>query len=368
MPPDIDLRLLVPAPVRRIPADLGVVVCFVLVTGLSVLLPVVRDWPIRLLLAMPFVLFVPGYVVIAALFPERKSTDREKSVGPERSAKSERPAESEGTAEVGSTVERVRSRFDGGIGLLDRFALSFGASIAVVPLIGLVLDFTPWGIRLVPVVVAVGGFTLLTTALAVVRRWNVPDAERFSVPFRRWGAAIRTSFLHPETRVDAALNVVVVLCVLLAVASVGYAVTVPNDGENVTEFYLLSRADNGTFTAGGYPTDLTTGERKSVYVGVKNHGHQRNRYTVVVLVQRLDTTGNGNGASVRNQRELTRVHAVVGPNETWRTKTTLDPEMTGDHLRVQYLLYEGPVPNEPSQRTAAQELHLWVNVSNGGNS
>ncbi|KZN22507.1 hypothetical protein A4G99_20185 [Haladaptatus sp. R4] len=127
MAPDIDLRLLVPAPVRRIPTDLGVVVCFVLVTGLSVLLPVVRDWPIRLLLAMPFVLFVPGYVVIAALFPEGKSADRETSAGPERPAESERSAESEETAEVGSTVERVRSRFDGGIGLLDRFALSFGA-------------------------------------------------------------------------------------------------------------------------------------------------------------------------------------------------------------------------------------------------
>lgn len=362
MPSDIDLRLLVPAPVRRIPTDLGVVTVFVLLTCLSVLLPVVRDWPLRLLLAMPFVLFVPGYVLIAALFPESgpagNEADRSTDGADRPTDGTDRPTDD------GSAAERIRARFDAGIDLLERTALSFGASIAIVPLLGLVLDFTPWGIRLVPVVVAVAGFTLLTTAVAAVRRWNVPESERFSVPFRRWGAAIRTALFRPETRLDAALNVVLVVCVLLAVASVGYAVTVPNDGENFTEFSLLSRTDDGGLTAGGYPTDFTVGERKSVYVGVKNHGHQRERYTVVVLLQRVNTAGNS--ATVRHQRELTRVHSVVGPNGTWRTKTTIEPRMTGNHLRVQYLLYEGTVPNHPSAKTATRELHLWVNVSNGG--
>ena len=350
MPRDIDRRLLVPAPVRRVPADLGVVVLFVILTCLSVLLPVVRDWPVRLLLAMPFVLFIPGYVVIAALFPEAESGGD----GSEKSTDDDSP------------VGRVRGRFAAGIGFLDRAALSFGASIAIVPLLGLLLDFTPWGIRLVPVVVAVAGFTLLTTVVAVVRRWNVPESERFSVPFRRWGAAVRTTLRHPETRVDAVLNVVLVLCVLLAVASVGYAVTVPNEGENFTEFSLLSRADNGTLTASGYPTDFTAGERKPVYIAVKNHGHERERYTVVVLLQRVNTAGNS--ATVGNERELTRVHSAVDPDETWRTKTVLEPRITGDHLRIQYLLYDGHVPANPSEETASQELHLWVNVSNGQKS
>jgi uncharacterized membrane protein len=55
------------------------------------------------------VLFFPGYVFITALFPEKKELDN-----------------------------------------LERLALSLGLSIAIVPLIGLLLNYTPWGIRLIP--------------------------------------------------------------------------------------------------------------------------------------------------------------------------------------------------------------------------
>ena len=62
---------------------------------------------LRIILGLPFILFLPGYTLTAALFPRR--TD---------------------------------------LGSIERVALSFGLSIAVVPLIGLILNYTPWGIRL----------------------------------------------------------------------------------------------------------------------------------------------------------------------------------------------------------------------------
>jgi len=37
-----------------------------------------------------------------------------------------------------------------GIGGIAKIALSFGLSIAVVPIIGLILNYTPWGIRIEP--------------------------------------------------------------------------------------------------------------------------------------------------------------------------------------------------------------------------
>jgi len=63
----------------------------------------------------------------------------------------------------------------------ERIALSFGLSIAVVPLMGLALNYTPFGIRLVPILVVLSVFTVSLAVVACVRRLGLPDGERFVV-------------------------------------------------------------------------------------------------------------------------------------------------------------------------------------------
>lgn len=53
---------------------------------------------------------------------------------------------------------------------LTRFALSVGLSLALVPLAGLVLNYTPFGIRLYPVAFSIGGLTLIFLGLALRRK------------------------------------------------------------------------------------------------------------------------------------------------------------------------------------------------------
>jgi hypothetical protein len=79
---------------------------------------------IRWVLGSLFVLFIPGYVTVEALFPKGRELDT-----------------------------------------IERFALSVGLSLALVPLVGLLLNYTPWGIRLNPIVVSL---TILTVGLATV--------------------------------------------------------------------------------------------------------------------------------------------------------------------------------------------------------
>jgi uncharacterized membrane protein len=57
--------------------------------------------------------------------------------------------------------------------------------IAIVPLIGLALNYMPFGIRLVPILVALSVFTILLALAAGVRRGLVSDGERFVV--EGWG-------------------------------------------------------------------------------------------------------------------------------------------------------------------------------------
>ena len=88
---------------------------------------------LRIILGIPFLLFFPGYALAAALFTKGRGMD---------------------------AVERV--------------ALSFGLSIAVVPLIGLILKYTSWGIRLETVLYSVASLIFITSVIAWVRRRVAP--------------------------------------------------------------------------------------------------------------------------------------------------------------------------------------------------
>lgn len=322
--------LLLPKPVRDLPADLAAVLILVGVTLATVLLPGVRETPLRVLFGLPYVLFLPGYALIAALFPE---------VG-------------------GRESDGEREGIDG----IERVALSFGLSIAVVPLVGLVLNFTPWGIRLLPILVSVSGLTVLLVAVAAVRRWELPEEERFRVPYRTWVASARGELFEPASRADAALNVLLVVSVLLAAASVGYAVAVPKQGEAFTEFYVLTESEDGDLVADDYPTNFTQGESQPLVVGIGNHEHEAVSYTVVVELQRVAFVNN-NTTRVLAEEELRRFSVRVADNGTHQATKSIAPTMTGERLRLTFLLYKGDPQGDPSVETAYRDLHLWINVT-----
>jgi len=85
---------------------------------------------IRWVLGSVFVLYLPGYTLIQFLFSEKKELDS-----------------------------------------LERFALSVGLSLAVVPLIGLILNYLPWGIRLAPITVSLSLFVVSFAILAAARKY-----------------------------------------------------------------------------------------------------------------------------------------------------------------------------------------------------
>ncbi len=53
---------------------------------------------------------------------------------------------------------------------LIRVALSIGLSLAIVPLIGLVLNYTPFGIKLCPIVSSLGGLTIILLVLGLAKK------------------------------------------------------------------------------------------------------------------------------------------------------------------------------------------------------
>lgn len=340
---DTTWRALLPPSLRSFPADLTAVALLVVLTVGAALLPVVRETPLRIGLGLPFVLFAPGYALVAALFPDAGA-----SPGDDESRRANGPA--------GSTRE-------GGIDGLERVALSFGASIAVSPLVGVVLNFTPWGIRPVPTLVSLGGVTLVAASVGAQRRAALDPEDRFRVPYERWVAEARAELFEPETRTDAALNVLLAASVLLAVGTVGYVAVTPSPGEGFSEFSLLTERDDGTLVADDYPTEFVVGEPGSLVVGVENREGEPASYTVVSEIQRVRVENNS--TAVLKSEPLLRFSPTVGANETWRRQHEVAPTMTGDRLRLTYLLYRGDPPSDPTTANAYRSLHLWVNVTQG---
>ncbi|QAY20997.1 DUF1616 domain-containing protein [Halorubrum ezzemoulense] len=367
-----DVWLVIPHPIRRLPADLAAVVILTLLTLATVFVPVVNETPLRVGFGLTFVLFLPGYAFIAALFPESGSesppaetAEQSKQTASTDDSTPQPVPGTEAAAEYGNT-ETVNSdpTDSSGIDGIERTALSFGLSIAIVPLIGLILNFTPWGIRLVPIATSVAGFTLICVAVAAQRRWELPPDERFVVPYRDWIGAIKQELFDPDDRVDGTLNIVLAISVLLAIGSVGYAVAVPPQGEQFTEFYLLTENPDGELVADGYPETMTRGETAELIVGIGNNEYQSTTYTVVVQVQEVNTTDNS--TTVLDRTEIDRFEVTVPHNETHHQQHTLRPPQTGENLRVQYLLYNGSLPDTPTSENAYRNLHLWIDVEGTG--
>ena len=348
------------ATVRGLPADLAFVLGILALAVASIFIPVINQSPIRVLFALPVMLFIPGYVFIAALFPEAgDTTDRDDETTPTESADTDPSATDPAAQSVSKTAAAIAAE-RGGIDGIERVALSFGTSIAIVPLIGLVLNFTPWGIRLIPIVVSLTGFTVATAYVAARRRHALPPSAQFRVPYRRWLQTARTELFEPESRGDAVLNVVMVCSILLATASVGYAVAVPKQGEAFTEFYLLTENEDGDLVADNYPQEFVAGENQTLTLGIGNHEHEPMSYTVVVLAQ--NAVVENNTTTVRAEQQLRRFQPQVADNETWHRQHTVAPTLTGDNIRLTYLLYRGPPPANPSTDNAYREVHLWITV------
>ena len=60
---------------KNIPKDLIVIAVWMLLAVLSIYVPFINETFIRVIFTVPVILFIPGYVLIAALFPEKKSID-----------------------------------------------------------------------------------------------------------------------------------------------------------------------------------------------------------------------------------------------------------------------------------------------------
>ena len=258
--------------------DLALVIFFTLSCIPFVLIPPLNEISsIRIILGLPLVLFLPGYSLIATLFPRKDDLDA-----------------------------------------IERIALSFGLSIAIVPLLGLALNYTPFGIRLSPVLIVLSIFTVSLAIGAYVRRSRIPEEDRFVVDFAAFFKSLKESFMTKDTKIDRILSVILIISIIRAISMTVYVILTPKEGEKFTEFYVLG--PNGT--ASDYPTNLKVGEEGEVIIGIVNHEYANITYQLEV---RLNGT-------VIGEKSFELMH-----NETWESPFTFSAIKAGKDQKLEFL-------------------------------
>lgn len=282
--------------------DLCLIICVAVIVVLLLIFPASDLSIIRALVGAIYMLFAPGYAALAALFP--KKTD---------------------------------------MSGLERFGFSFALSLAVLALFGFALNYSPYGISQESVIICLTIFTIFCSMGAFSRRNALKEGEYFAISLRDIANVRRIPFIKTDERVDYALGIILVLCILLAATSLLFVIAVPKSSEHSTEFYILG--SNGEFA--NYTTQFIYGKQQPVNVNIINHEGQNKEYNLVIRLSDANTTTTLYSSTVQ-----------VADTVKWNESIGITPNISGQNLKMEFLLYKDDNPTVPYRTT-----YLWVNVS-----
>lgn len=300
--------------IRDRPDDL--IACMVLALLLVALVLFAPDTIARQILGLAFVLFLPGYAATAALFPENDQIDG-----------------------------------------IERIALSFGLSIAIVPLIGLGLNFTPWGIRLDPIMASVSIFIIATSLTGWYRRIRLPADERFAIVINA------EMDFGGMPLVDKALTLGIVVMLAASVVVLGWAVATPRVGERFTQLAILGPGGMAT----DYPRNMTVGEEKTVLLSIKSFEHRPMNYAIVIALTNETDYNFTIGQTTIDWNSTQALGPYVGISQNFTLEhlqyynQTVNFSVSAPGTwKLQFLLY---TEGQPIDQNAYREVHLWLNVT-----
>lgn len=315
--------------VRSYPTDLAAVSLAAVVSYLLITTNPSGN-ALRLLAALPLVAFLPGYALVAVLFPARARSSRE-------------------------TVAESEEGYPRGIDAIERVALSMALSVLVAPIVTMVIAPSQWALSPEATAGALAGGTIAFAQAGVVRRIRVPEPDRFDVSAASFLRRIRPT--SDGGVVGTASSLLLAAGVVATAIALSVSLVSPPAAGGYSELGLYTDEENGELVADDYPDELAPGESEQLVLSIENHEGEETTYTVVVQQQRLE------GDAVTERTELDRFSETVPDGETATIDHELAPTASDGQVRVTYLLFEGDVPDEPTRANADEDVYVWVTVS-----
>jgi uncharacterized membrane protein len=297
-------------------ADLLVTVASIPLVAGIVFTPLGEWRPLAVAVGLPFVLLVPGYALVSAVFPRAGDVISESATGTSWTA---------------------------------RLGLSIAGSGIAIALVSGVLDITIWGFERTAVVIGLSAFTLAATAVAWYRRRLLSTTDQAGADFDAIRSRTR-SIAVGDGVVGVALTIIVLVT---AAGAVGVVADQSTGTASVTEFYVLGENESGDLVAESYPSNVTVGEPTTVGIGVGTSGSGFDGRVVTTLER---VTVDGDTVRVGESRELDRFDVRVSAGETNVTRQTVRPSMAGERLRLTVRLYRNGTDS------AIRQVHVWLTV------
>ena len=276
---------------------------------------------VRVILGLPFVLFFPGYTLVAALFVKH-----------------------------------------GRMNNIERLSLSIGLSLAIAAMIGFGLNYTTWGIKLNPIIYIIVVFIFIMSAIVLVRRARTLKISKLITEFELrlpgWGG----------NSLNKSLSVILIIVAFGTLGTLAYTTIEPKVGEKFAEFYILGINGN----AEDYPNEFvmnngqisqviygdgTTGNLVStsgygtINLWIINQEQQTVFYTVKMTIDGAPTTIYYGGTNTRVNWPI-----ELNQGEKWETSIDVIPQHTGDEQKVELLLFKG------DGTLAEDSVYFWINV------
>ena len=274
--------------------DIILLLLFTALTMLFIFIPVLSTTILKAVLGILFVSFLPGYSLISFLFPK-----------------------------------------NGNINLSERLLLSFATSVAIVTLLGFILNYTPFGIHLEIMALILTVFIILFAILTYINRRSIDKSEAFNPEFKPTVKGIK-KIVEKEDKVDKHLSIILTILIILTISMTTYAIVKPKPAENFTEFYIL-----GANGMSNYPTTLNSGQNASLTVVIVNHENEPTSYLMIFksngtkIAENIITLQNG------QRMELPINFTAGNPGQS----------------EVEFLLYK-----KPDLQNVYLSLHFWITI------
>ncbi|MFC4541935.1 DUF1616 domain-containing protein [Halosolutus amylolyticus] len=314
--------------VRQYPIDLAIVsvaalLAFVVISNLP------DGSTLRLAVAIPVVVFLPGYALVSLLFPAA-------------------------ARDGGAATTRTREQRPRGIDAIERVGLAIPLSLGIVALLALALPWTDWGFDTAS---STAGLVVATVGLAqlgVVRRLRTPQSKRFTVsPLAALGRLRGTG--SGRFRLS---SVVLVVAIGVATGALVLALLSPASAGGFTELGLYTENEEGDLVAGELPDEVAPGESIPVTISIENQEGDHEDYTVVVQQQTVED------GEVVEREQLREIDATVADGSTGTGEQGITPTAApGETVRISVLLYDEAPPAEPTNENALEDTYFWVTVT-----
>jgi len=199
---------------------------------------------------------------------------------------------------------------------VERVGLSFGLSIALVAMLGLILNCTPWGIRLYPVLITITSFVVITSVIGWYRQRRLLEAERLTVNLK-----LNFSGWQTWTKFEKSLYIVLALAILFALGAL-YVIAAPKQVVKYTEFHVLGT----TGKASDYPRVVLNGETLYLTAVIVNYEHESTTYHI----------------EIRIDGEVVKQIATekLNDGQEWECQIDLVPQKQGENQKVEFYLYK----------------------------